>query len=65
MPEGNVQVFELYDITNGSLETHREMTDRAADLRNGDLREKQDTRRWVVCDCSYPYIVTGFSENEE
>jgi len=59
-----VQVFELYDITNGSLETH-EMTDREADLRNGDLREKQNSRRWVVCDYSYPYIVTGFSENEE
>ena len=60
-----MQVFELYDSTNGSPETHREMTDEEADLRNGDLREKQDSRRWVVCDCPYPYIVTGFSANEK
>ena len=58
-----MQVFELYDSTSGSLETHREMTDEEADLRNEDFRERQDSRRWVVCDCAYPYIVTGFSEN--
>ena len=60
-----MQVFELYDSTNGSAETHREMTDEEANLRNEDFREKQDSRRWVVCDYSYPYIVTRFSENEE
>jgi len=57
-----VQVFEFYDSTNGSAETHREMTDDEADLRNEDLRDKQDSRRWVVWDCP---IVTGFYENEE
>ena len=57
-----MQVFELYYSTNGSGEIHREMTDDEADLRNEDLREKLDSRRWVVCDCP---IVTGFSENEE
>lgn len=50
-----MQVFELYDSANGSSESHLEMTSEEAHLRNEDLKGKQDSRRWVVCE--YPYCL--------
>lgn len=46
-----MEIFELYDTARESAETQREMTDEEAELRNEDLREKQDSRRWIVHDC--------------
>jgi hypothetical protein len=45
-----MEIFELYDSARGSPETRREMTDEEANLRNEDLREKQDSRRWIIYD---------------
>jgi hypothetical protein len=60
-----VQIFQLYDGTNGSAETYREMTDEEADLRNEDLKERQDSRRWVVCDDLDDYAISAHSENQK
>jgi hypothetical protein len=57
-----VQVFELYNSTNGLAETHHEMTDEEADLRNEYLREKQDSRRWVICDGLDEYPLPALSK---
>jgi len=55
-----MEIFELYDGAKGSTETQREMTDEEADLRNEDLREKQDSRRWIVYDCLGDDSISSF-----
>lgn len=41
----------------GVAETQLEMTDAEVDLRNKDLREQQDSRRWTVYDCRGGYSI--------
>jgi hypothetical protein len=55
-----MEIFELYDSARGSADTQREMTDEEADLRNEDLRAKQDSRRWIVYDCHSDYSISSF-----
>ena len=59
-----MEIFELYDSARGSAETQREMTDEEADVRNEDLRAKQDSRRWIVYDC-LGYSFSLFPDNSE
>ena len=56
-----MEIFELFDNARGSTETHREMTVEEADLRNKDLREKQDSRRWIVYDSLGDYSISTLS----
>jgi hypothetical protein len=60
-----MEIFELYDCARGSADTQREVTDQEADLRNEDLRAKQDSRRWIVYDCLGSYSISLFSDNSE
>jgi hypothetical protein len=60
-----MEIFELYDSARGSAETQREMTDEEADLRNEDLRAKQDSRRWIVCDCLGGYSISLFPDTQK
>jgi hypothetical protein len=58
-----MEIFELYDSARESAETHREMTDEEADLRNEDLRGEQDSRRWIVYDCVDDDSISSFPGN--
>jgi len=53
-----MEIFRLHDSASGSAETEREMTDEEADLRNEDLTTRQDSRRWIVCDCLGGYSIS-------
>lgn len=50
-----MEIFELYDSASESAEAQREMTGEEAGLRNENLKENQDSRRWIVCDCLGDY----------
>jgi len=56
-----MQVFELYDSIRGASEAHLEMTSEEAQLRNEDLQEQKDSRRWILCE--YPFCFWDAAES--
>ena len=58
-------MFKLYDPGCPNRVLHQEMTEKEANLRNGQLQRKGKAQRWIACECTDCEQTVSFAREAE